>query len=182
MYYQKRIIKLYKRKKKKKATKETRDLLYQHEQALLSHSLVSAHHSFTEMKLKEDLNPVLLLLFHLMVWIYNIITFLPSYLLSWVSGPDGGFYGSEEERAKRMKARSVLGLPEGPYRAMSAMKKLVTSLHPGVDTLDKMFEYAVMRFPNRDCLGTREVISEEDERQSNGKEFKKVKNDVEVRE
>uniref|UniRef100_A0AAX7V3G6 long-chain-fatty-acid--CoA ligase n=1 Tax=Astatotilapia calliptera TaxID=8154 RepID=A0AAX7V3G6_ASTCA len=129
---------------------------------------------FAKMKLKEDLNPMLLLLFHLMVWIYTVITFLPSYLLSWVSRPDGNFYGSEEERAKRAKARSVLGQPEGPYRAVSSMKKLVTSLHPGVDTLDKMFEYAAMRFPHRDCLGTREVISEEDERQSNGKVFKKV--------
>ncbi|XP_044058882.1 long-chain-fatty-acid--CoA ligase 3a [Siniperca chuatsi] len=126
------------------------------------------------MKLKEDLNPMLLLLFHLMVWIYTFITFLPSYILSWVSRPDGCFYGSEAERAKRAKARSVLGRPEGPYRAVSATKRLVTSLHPGVDTLDKMFEYAAMRFPHRDCLGTREVISEEDERQSNGKVFKKV--------
>ncbi|XP_070761364.1 long-chain-fatty-acid--CoA ligase 3a isoform X1 [Enoplosus armatus] len=126
------------------------------------------------MKLKEDLNPMLLLLFHLMVWIYTVITLLPSYILSWVSRPDGGFYGSEEERAKRAKARSVLGRPQGPYRAVSATKRLVTSLHPGVDTLDKMFEYAAMRFPHRDCLGMREVISEEDERQSNGKVFKKV--------
>uniref|UniRef100_A0AAQ6AI22 long-chain-fatty-acid--CoA ligase n=1 Tax=Amphiprion ocellaris TaxID=80972 RepID=A0AAQ6AI22_AMPOC len=117
------------------------------------------------MKLKEDLNPMLLLLFHLMVSIYTIITFLPSYLLSW-------------ERAKRVKARSVEGCPEGPYRAVSATKRLVTSLHPGVDTLDKVFEYAATRFPHRDCLGTREVISEEDEQQSNGKVFKKVQNDI----
>lgn len=127
------------------------------------------------MKLKEDLNPVLLLLFHLMVWTYTIITFLPSYLLSWTSRSQGCVYGSEEERAKREKARSILGHPEGPYRAVSATKKLVVSLQPGVDTLDKMFEYAAMRFPHRDCLGTREVVSEEDERQSNGKVFKKVK-------
>ena len=127
------------------------------------------------MKLREDLNPMLLLLFHLMVWIYTFISFLPSYILSWVSSHDGGFYGSEEERAKRAKARSVLGHPEGPYRAVSATKRLVTSLHPGMDTLDKLFEYAATRFPHRDCLGTREVISEEDERQSNGKVFKKVK-------
>ncbi|KAF1393704.1 hypothetical protein PFLUV_G00018790 [Perca fluviatilis] len=126
------------------------------------------------MKLKEDLNPMLLLLFHLMVWIYTFITFMPSYILSWVSRPDVGCCGSEEERAKKMKALSVLGCPEGPYRAVSATKRLATSLHPGVDTLDKMFEDAAMRFPHRDCLGTREVISEEDERQSNGKVFKKV--------
>ncbi|MEQ2171165.1 hypothetical protein GOODEAATRI_007914 [Goodea atripinnis] len=37
-----------------------------------------------------------------------------------------------------------------------------------------MFEYAAMRFPYRDCLGTREVLSEEDELQPNGKVFKKV--------
>uniref|UniRef100_A0A673A4V2 long-chain-fatty-acid--CoA ligase n=1 Tax=Sphaeramia orbicularis TaxID=375764 RepID=A0A673A4V2_9TELE len=129
---------------------------------------------FIKMKLKEDLNPMLLLLFHLMVWIYTFITFLPSYLLSWVSRSDGIFYGTEEERAKRAKARSVLGRPEGPYRAVSAIKRLATMLQPGVDTLDKMFEYAAMKFPHRDCLGTREVISEEDERQSNGKVFKKV--------
>ncbi|XP_041850751.1 long-chain-fatty-acid--CoA ligase 3a [Melanotaenia boesemani] len=126
------------------------------------------------MKLKKDLNPMLLLLFHLMVWIYTTITFLPAYLLSWITTPHGGVYGSEEERARRAKACSVLGHPEGPYRAVRATKRLVTSLHPGVDTLDKMFEYAARRFPHRDCLGTREVISEEDERQSNGKVFKKV--------
>ncbi|KAG8002214.1 Long-chain-fatty-acid--CoA ligase 3 [Nibea albiflora] len=126
------------------------------------------------MKLKEDLNPMLLLLFHLMVWIYTFITFLPSYMLSRSSGNDKDFYGSEEERAKRAKARPLLGHPEGPYRAVSAIKGLMASLHPGMDTLDKMFEYAAKRFPHRDCLGTREVISEEDEQQGNGKVFKKV--------
>uniref|UniRef100_A0A667ZT10 long-chain-fatty-acid--CoA ligase n=1 Tax=Myripristis murdjan TaxID=586833 RepID=A0A667ZT10_9TELE len=131
-------------------------------------------HLASKMKLKEDLNPMLLLLFHLMVWIYTSITFLPSYLLSWISGPDPGFGGSEEDRARRMKARSVSGSPEGPYRAVSSTKRLVTSMHLGVDTLDKVFEYAAQRFPYRDCLGTREVISEEDERQNNGKVFKKV--------
>uniref|UniRef100_A0A4W5P802 long-chain-fatty-acid--CoA ligase n=1 Tax=Hucho hucho TaxID=62062 RepID=A0A4W5P802_9TELE len=74
----------------------------------------------------------------------------------------------------RLKARSVTGRPAGPYRAMGATKRLVSSLHPGVDTLDKVFEDASRRFPDRDCLGTREVVMEEDERQSNGKVFKKV--------
>uniref|UniRef100_A0A667ZTG7 long-chain-fatty-acid--CoA ligase n=1 Tax=Myripristis murdjan TaxID=586833 RepID=A0A667ZTG7_9TELE len=80
----------------------------------------------------------------------------------------------KQHRARRMKARSVSGSPEGPYRAVSSTKRLVTSMHLGVDTLDKVFEYAAQRFPYRDCLGTREVISEEDERQNNGKVFKKV--------
>ncbi|KAM6970342.1 long-chain-fatty-acid--CoA ligase 3a [Aplochiton taeniatus] len=125
------------------------------------------------MKLKEDLNPMLLLLFHLMVWIYTLVTFLPSYLLGSVSDPYGAL-GSQEERAQRLKAQSVSGRPEGPYRDVGATKGLVSALQPGMDTLDKVFEYAAQRFPHRDCLGTREVISEEDERQGNGKVFKKV--------
>uniref|UniRef100_A0A8C8MAI7 long-chain-fatty-acid--CoA ligase n=1 Tax=Oncorhynchus tshawytscha TaxID=74940 RepID=A0A8C8MAI7_ONCTS len=125
------------------------------------------------MKLKEDLNPVLLLLFQVTVWLYSVLAFLPSYLFSSVSESDAGL-GSEQERAQRLKAQSVTGRPAGPYRAMGATKRLVSSLHPGVDTLDKVFEDASRRFPDRDCLGTREVVMEEDERQNNGKVFKKV--------
>lgn len=128
-----------------------------------------------DMKLQEDLNPLLLLLFRCVVSVYAVLAFLPALVLSWVSAPgDGSGYGSEEERAKRAKARSLTGRPEGPYRATGSLKKLATSLQPGLDTLDKMFEYAARRFPHRDCLGTREVISEEDERQSDGKVYKKV--------
>ncbi|KAL0973373.1 hypothetical protein UPYG_G00202590 [Umbra pygmaea] len=125
------------------------------------------------MKLKEDLNPLLLLLFHVCVWLYSVLAFLPSYLFSSVSESDAGL-GSEQDRAQKLKAQSVTGSPAGPYRAVSATKRLVSSLHPGVDTLDKVFEYASRRFPERDCLGTREMIKEEDERQANGKVFKKV--------
>uniref|UniRef100_A0A8C7P6B4 long-chain-fatty-acid--CoA ligase n=1 Tax=Oncorhynchus mykiss TaxID=8022 RepID=A0A8C7P6B4_ONCMY len=81
-------------------------------------------------------------------------------------------------RARRVKARSVSGRPAGPYRATNhedgSQQKLVSSLHPGVDTLDKVMEHGAARFPERNCLGTREVLSEEDELQPNGKVFKKV--------
>ncbi|KAJ0063648.1 hypothetical protein NL108_004774 [Boleophthalmus pectinirostris] len=126
------------------------------------------------MKLKDELNPVILLLFHIIVGLYTVLTFLPSYLLSMLSSSDQIHYGSEEDRARRTKAKSVSGRPEGPYRAISATKRLLTMVHPGVDTLDKMLEYAAVKFPHRDFLGTREVICEEDEKQSNGKVFKKV--------
>uniref|UniRef100_A0A671Y2N2 long-chain-fatty-acid--CoA ligase n=1 Tax=Sparus aurata TaxID=8175 RepID=A0A671Y2N2_SPAAU len=118
------------------------------------------------MKLKEDMNPLLLQVFRSVVWVYSVITFIPWYFLSGA--------GSNLERARRIKARSVSGHPAGPYRAVNNQDKLVAWLHPGVDTLDKMFEYAAGRFPQRDCLGTREVLSEEDELQPNGKVFKKV--------
>uniref|UniRef100_A0AAX7TZI8 long-chain-fatty-acid--CoA ligase n=1 Tax=Astatotilapia calliptera TaxID=8154 RepID=A0AAX7TZI8_ASTCA len=113
------------------------------------------------------MNPLLLQVFRSVVWVYSVITFIPWYFFSGA--------GNNLERARRIKARSVSGHPAGPYRAVYSQKELVAWLHPGVDTLDKMFEYAAKRFPKRDCLGTREVLSEEDERQPNGKIFKKVR-------
>ncbi|XP_057712620.1 long-chain-fatty-acid--CoA ligase 3b isoform X1 [Corythoichthys intestinalis] len=118
------------------------------------------------MKLKEDINPLLLQVFRSVVWVYSVITFIPWYFLSGA--------GTNLERARRIKARSVSGHPAGPYRAINSQQELAAWLHPGVDTLDKVFEYAAKRFPQRDCLGTREVLSEEDELQPNGKVFKKV--------
>nr|XP_061797149.1 fatty acid CoA ligase Acsl3-like isoform X1 [Nerophis lumbriciformis] len=123
---------------------------------------------------QKDLNPVLLYLFHFIVWIYSSVVFIPYYIVTWVSKPEVAIYGSEEERAKIPKAHSVLGQPEGPYRTVKAAKGLVQLLYPGLDTLAKVFEYSAMRFAHKECLGTRNVISEEDEQQSNGKKFKKV--------
>lgn len=124
------------------------------------------------MKLNDEPSPLIVLLFHIIVGIYTLISFVPSCLLSMLSNEVS--YGSEEDRAKKAKARSVSGRPEGPYRAVSATKRLLSTVHPGVDTLDKMMEYANVKFPQRDFLGTREVICEEDEKQGNGKVFKKV--------
>ncbi|KAJ8388705.1 hypothetical protein AAFF_G00131140 [Aldrovandia affinis] len=118
------------------------------------------------MKLKEDMNPLLLQVFRSVVWVYSFITFLPWYLLS---GP-----GPAPERSRRVKALSLSGDPGGPYRAANSLRRLASVLYPGCDTLDKVFEHARQRFPDRDCLGTREVLSEEDESQPNGKLFKKV--------
>uniref|UniRef100_A0AAY5E7H3 long-chain-fatty-acid--CoA ligase n=1 Tax=Electrophorus electricus TaxID=8005 RepID=A0AAY5E7H3_ELEEL len=120
--------------------------------------------SSVRMKLKEDVPPLLLHVFRSMVWVYSIITFLPWYLISGTS--------AKQARAKRVKARSVS--PASPYRAMHSQNQLVSQLYVAMDTLDKVFAYAVQRFPHRDCLGTRELLSEEDEVQHNGKIFKKV--------
>uniref|UniRef100_A0A8C5CNU0 long-chain-fatty-acid--CoA ligase n=2 Tax=Gadus morhua TaxID=8049 RepID=A0A8C5CNU0_GADMO len=126
------------------------------------------------MKLKEDLNPMLLLLFQLTVGLYGLLTRLPFYLLGWLgsgSRPPSG--GPQAQRDHRDKACSVSGEPQGPYRALASTQRLASTMQPGVDTLDKMFEHSVQSFTHRDCLGTRELISEEDERQSNGKVLKK---------
>ena len=118
------------------------------------------------MKLKEDMNPLLLQVFRSVAWVYSVITFLPWYLFSGA--------GDNLERARRTKARSVSGRPAGPWRSVDSLRGLSAGMHDDVHTLDKVFEFAARRFPRRDCLGTREVLSEEDELQPNGKVFKKV--------
>ncbi|KAG1958497.1 long-chain-fatty-acid--CoA ligase [Pimephales promelas] len=73
-----------------------------------------------------------------------------------------------------VRARSISGRPEGPYRAVESIDALATQDFEGVDTLDKLFAHAVKRFSQEPCLGTREVLGEEEEKQANGKIFKKV--------
>ncbi|XP_046906423.1 long-chain-fatty-acid--CoA ligase 4b isoform X2 [Hypomesus transpacificus] len=76
--------------------------------------------------------------------------------------------------AKRVKAKSTTGQPEGPYRSVDHFDSLAREDFDGKDTLDKLFKHAVQRFGKADCLGTREVLSEENETQPNGKVFKKL--------
>ncbi|KAL7979972.1 hypothetical protein Chor_004441 [Crotalus horridus] len=76
--------------------------------------------------------------------------------------------------AKRLKAKAVSDSPGSPYRSISHMESLASIDFPGADTLDKLFDLAVTKFGKKDCLGTREVLSEENEMQPNGKVFKKL--------
>ncbi|KAM4732299.1 long-chain-fatty-acid--CoA ligase 4 isoform 2-T3 [Anableps anableps] len=73
-----------------------------------------------------------------------------------------------------MKACSTTGSPEGPYRSVDHFDSLATEDFQGKDTLDKLFKHAVQCFGPADCLGTREVLSEENEKQPSGKVFKKL--------
>ncbi|XP_030638129.1 long-chain-fatty-acid--CoA ligase 4b [Chanos chanos] len=72
------------------------------------------------------------------------------------------------------RARSTSGQPEGPYRAIESLERLATMNFEGKDTLDKLFDFSVERFKQADCLGTREILSEESETQPSGKVFKKL--------
>ncbi|XP_019759462.2 long-chain-fatty-acid--CoA ligase 4 isoform X4 [Dendroctonus ponderosae] len=49
----------------------------------------------------------------------------------------------------------------------------VTLLREKVDTMVKLMEFVTKKYPNKRCLGTREIFGEDDEQQSNGKVFKK---------
>uniref|UniRef100_A0A8C5PIC2 long-chain-fatty-acid--CoA ligase n=1 Tax=Leptobrachium leishanense TaxID=445787 RepID=A0A8C5PIC2_9ANUR len=121
---------------------------------------------FFKMQIKEDINPVLLVILHFFMWLYGVITFVPWFLLSGAC--------ERQRRATRVKARPVTDLSDSPYRSVDSFQSLASTLYPGCDTLDKVFRHAADTFKSKSCLGTREVLSEEDEVQPNGKVFKKV--------
>ena len=52
--------------------------------------------------------------------------------------------------------------------------KLSTTMFENCTTVDELFIQAVHMFPSKPCVGTRELLSEEDEMQANGRVFKKV--------
>ncbi|KAA8588499.1 hypothetical protein FQN60_009844 [Etheostoma spectabile] len=120
------------------------------------------------MGLQSDysLQSILLFPVHLLVWLYSTLSFLPWY---YITGA-----GERKALSKRIKARSTTGRPEGPYRSVDHFDSLATEDIPGKDTLDKLFKHAVQRFGQADCLGTRDILSRENEIQPSGKVFKKL--------
>ncbi|XP_056295333.1 long-chain-fatty-acid--CoA ligase 4 [Pseudoliparis swirei] len=120
------------------------------------------------MGLESDsvLEAVLLFPIHLVVWLYSVLSFLPWYFITGA--------GERNALSKRTKARSTTGSAEGPYRCVDRFESLAREDLPGKDTLDKLFEHAVRRFGPTRCLGTRDVLSEENELQPSGKVFKKL--------
>ncbi|XP_023689929.2 long-chain-fatty-acid--CoA ligase 4-like isoform X1 [Paramormyrops kingsleyae] len=113
-----------------------------------------------------DVRSVIFVPWHLFMKLCTLLTFVPWY-----------FFADAHRKkvmAKRLKAKSVTGQPEGPYRSLDHFESLARMTFEETDTLDKLFDHAVRRFGSADCLGTREVLSEENEKQPNGRVFKKL--------
>ncbi|XP_023578827.1 long-chain-fatty-acid--CoA ligase 3 [Octodon degus] len=115
------------------------------------------------MKLKQTIHPILLHFIHFVISLYTILTYIPFYFLS----------ESRQEKSNQIKARPVNSKPDSAYRSIHSLDGLASVLHPGCDTLDKVFMYAKNKFKDKRLLGTREILNEEDEVQPNGKIFKK---------
>uniref|UniRef100_A0A8C5EEJ3 long-chain-fatty-acid--CoA ligase n=1 Tax=Gouania willdenowi TaxID=441366 RepID=A0A8C5EEJ3_GOUWI len=118
------------------------------------------------LQLDSTLQTLLLFPVHLLIWIYSMLSFLPWFYITNA--------GHKRTQSKRTKARSISGCAEGPYRSVDHFDSLAREDIPGKDTLDKLFDHAVQRFGDSDCLGTRNVLSEENEIQPSGKVFKKL--------
>lgn len=62
------------------------------------------------------------------------------------------------------------------YRSIDIPKEHhIRMLQNNIDTLEKMFSYVVKIHTTKRCVGTRQILGEEDEMQSNGRMFKKYK-------
>lgn len=118
------------------------------------------------MKLRLEVHAILLLPVYLLIYVYSMLVFIPWYFLTDVK--------KKKAMAKRLKAKPTSDKPGSPYRSVTHLDSLAHINIPGADTLDKLFDHALAKFAKKDCLGTREILSEENEMQPNGKVFKKV--------
>ncbi|GFN91554.1 long-chain-fatty-acid--coa ligase 4-like [Plakobranchus ocellatus] len=99
--------------------------------------------------------------------VYDAVTYIPNYLYQ---RPDHVL-----ERSNRLKATPEGGDNKKPWRSVDLPDgQLSTSMFPECHTLADLFDRACRHYQKLPCLGTREVLSEEDEVQPNGKIFKKV--------
>ncbi|KFQ36926.1 PREDICTED: long-chain-fatty-acid--CoA ligase 4 isoform X1 [Merops nubicus] len=118
------------------------------------------------MKLRLEVCAVLLLPVYLLISVYSMLVFIPWYFLTNAK--------KKKAMAKRLKAKPISDKPGSPYRSVTHLDSLANINIPGADTLDKLFDHALAKFGKKDCLGTREILSEENEMQPNGKVFKKL--------
>ncbi|XP_012144195.1 acyl-CoA synthetase long-chain isoform X2 [Megachile rotundata] len=102
-------------------------------------------------------------------YVYDLLTF-PVYLI--LQRP-----WEKKKASRRIKARPIARDeqrityrsvdPPGPMHVMLEREK--------VDTLEKMMTWVVNMHREKKCLGTRQILAEEDELQPNGRIFKKYK-------
>ncbi|XP_072361828.1 long-chain-fatty-acid--CoA ligase 4 isoform X1 [Scyliorhinus torazame] len=118
------------------------------------------------MHLKQEVHCIFLLPIYLLMWLYTTLTFIPWYFLSDAK--------KKKAMAKRLKAKATSEKPGSPFRSVDHFDSLAKMDFPGLDTVDKLFEAAEKKFRKQHCLGTRELLSEENEVQVNGKVFKKL--------
>nr|CAD7452760.1 unnamed protein product [Timema tahoe] len=103
-----------------------------------------------------------------LAFVYDVLTY-PVYLIlqrPWV----------KKSLSAREKAR-VIHSDDGSitYRTNLEPGPLhVTLVRSGIDTMSKMFHFAAKLHSNKPCLGTRQILSDDDEKQPNGRIFKKL--------
>lgn len=100
---------------------------------------------------------------------YDIVTF-PVYFL--IQRP-----WNRRALSRRIKAKPISSDDtQITYRSVDPPREIhLKMVQAKIDTLEKMLKYMKDAHAEKKCLGTRQVLSEEDEVQANGKVFKKYK-------
>lgn len=101
-------------------------------------------------------------------YVYDLLTF-PVYLI--LQRP-----WEKKKASRRIKARPIARDEQRiTYRSVDPPGPMhITLEREKVDTLEKMLTWVVNRHGDKKCLGTRQILAEEDEVQPNGRIFKKV--------
>ncbi|XP_026667370.1 long-chain-fatty-acid--CoA ligase 3-like [Ceratina calcarata] len=101
-------------------------------------------------------------------YVYDLLTF-PVYLV--LQRP-----WEKRKLSRRIKARPVAKDENKiTYRSVDPPKPMhVTLERENIDTLEKMLTWVAKVHNEKICLGTRDILAEEDEVQPNGRIFKKV--------
>ncbi|XP_030838353.1 long-chain-fatty-acid--CoA ligase 3 [Strongylocentrotus purpuratus] len=100
---------------------------------------------------------------HFFSWFYDMATYIPWQLATY----------SSWTYQNRLKAEPIMGDTQNPWR-MVGSQQLKLRKRQDCKTLDEDFERSCQEYGSLEALGTREILSEEDEVQSNGKVFKKL--------
>lgn len=86
--------------------------------------------------------------------------------------------GKDDKRSKiqkRIRAKITNPSdPSSPYRAVEVLDELQTTPDDHVQTLADIPDYCVEHYADKETLGVREILAVEDEKQPNGKIFRKV--------
>ncbi|CAG5077020.1 Oidioi.mRNA.OKI2018_I69.PAR.g8612.t1.cds [Oikopleura dioica] len=99
-------------------------------------------------------------------FVIDVITYIP-----WKLSMLGSQYSRSQSGPKSV---STTGSPAGPYISTQNGGQLMKSCYGNTQTMDAAFERACKLFKDQRALGTRELLSETDEKQPNGKVFKKA--------
>ena len=111
----------------------------------------------------------LLYVLQTVVVVYDILTF-PVYTM--VQRPWVARSLHNKERAKVISQDDQQITIESPHKMTPDLQEFEDA---GIDTMAKNFQFALAKHSHKRCLGTRQLLEEQDEIQPNGKMFKKWK-------
>ncbi|ESO09269.1 hypothetical protein HELRODRAFT_190440 [Helobdella robusta] len=106
-------------------------------------------------------------LIEVIVLLYDILTFIFYFFYQ---QPYKVLHISRRVKAKPLKNKDTTS----PFRSIDCFYELTKTPQQGIETVNDLFDYAVTKHADLPSLGTRELISEEEEEIENGKLFKKA--------